>query len=158
MTPSGMALEATAMRESAERLVKQAEALERSAAQLEQSVSTKQMSARDALTAVGDWANEAVSFVETFPNHDDHGDEQNDEGEYPECRFDNTEMDRGFDVLQELIAAAERVLAAEEQETHADMEDAMDGLYIALHGGPNTGNASNWEQGETRAFPVKEDA
>lgn len=97
-------------------------------------VETKPMSASDALTAVGDWINEADSFVQTF-DHEFHAGEEDDDSD-ENCRFDNREMDRGMRVLETLLTAADAVLEAENHETHFGLDEAMDDLYIALHGGP----------------------
>lgn len=86
-------------------------------------VSTKPMSALEALDAVAAWVNQADSFVQTF-GHDDHGDEGG------ECRFDTDEMDRGMNVLNKLIEAA---LDADNEIGHPG---ALDALYSALNGGP----------------------
>lgn len=110
-------------------------------------VSTKRMSALEALTAVSDWLNEADSFVETF-DHDGHGDEI--DADLPgECRFDSTELDRGMTVLNKLIEAAERVLSAEEHPTHFELDEALDDLFVALNGATAE---------EILAEPAKEEA
>ena len=68
------------------------------------------MDARTALSVIGDFVNEADSFVQTF-DHEDHGDDEpTDEG----CRFNTWPVgEEPFGVLQELIEAAGSIVDAE---------------------------------------------